>query len=392
MPQVEVPPAVLLDEPATVRITGVAPAAPVRITVTLRDTTGRDWEAKTTVRADGRGVATLQPGPADPPGLQGLIQALTPPREADKACFADGAEIGIRVDDGTETVTAEVTRRRVAPEVSVADPGAGLGGHYYRPPGGESRAAVLAIPDRLDRPWTAVGGALSAPGQHVLAVAAPGTIDPPPAGEDCVPLSLIERAIERLRARSGAETVSIVARGLGTQAAIILAARRDDVRALVCYSPAAFVTPDPATGKAVWADEVGPLPMLDPTDSDGVSPGVEAAVSSASPGDRESPGLPVEGVEAPVFLATGRADAVWPATDWADLIRDGLGARVQAPDHRHASYPGAGHDMGIPFRPTTLRHAPTGLAYGGEAAATARAESDLWPQVRSFLAACNDDP
>lgn len=391
MPQVEVPPAVLLDEPATVRITGVAPAAPVRITVTLRDTAGHDWEAKTTVRADGRGVATLQPGPADPPGLQGLIQALTPPREVDQASFPNGAEIGLHVDDGTETVTTEVTRRRIPPEVTVSNPGAGLGGHYYSPPGGESRKAVLAIPERLDRPWTAVGGALSARGQHVLAVAAPTSIDPPPAGDDPVPLSLIGRAIEQLRARSGADRVSILARGMGTQAALVLAARRSDLRALVCFSPAAYVTPDPVTGKAVWADEDGPLPMLNPSGSDGGRSRFEEAVAGAAPSQLETTRLPVEEVEVPVLLASGRADAVWPAADWADRVRDGLEARVSPPDHRHASYPAAGHDLAIPFRPTTLRQAPTGLPYGGEAAATARAENDLWPQVRTFLAEATED-
>lgn len=390
MPQVEVPPAVLVDEPATLRVSGVAPAVPVRIRVTLRDTAGRDWEARTTVRADGRGVATLQPGPVDPPGLQGLVQALTPPSGADRVAFDDETDLEVRVDDGTETATVSLTRQIVAPEVTVTDPGPGLSGRGFAPQTAERTPAVLAIRGRMDRPWTTVGGALSARGYHVLAPARPGSDASSRESTEPVSLAVLERAVDRLRERSGADRVGLIAHGLGTQAAILLAAQRRDIGALVCYSPAAFVTADPAHGGPVWGDAEGPLARLDPSRADEPRAGFEAAVANADPAHLEAARLPVEAVEAPLFLISGSEDAVWPAGEWATRLQERVATESEPPANRYEVYPDAGHDLAIPFRPTTVRQTPAGIPFGGGAAETAHAEAASWPEVRSFLAQALD--
>lgn len=409
------PPAVRRDEPFPLRVSGVAPASPVRVTVSLPDLAGGTWTATTTVRADGRGVATLQPGPADPPGVQGLVQRLTPPAPGTAPAFPPVVDLTVRASDGVDTVVGRVTRRTVPPEVTVRTPGRGLAGRYYEP-AGEPRGAVLALHGSGGRPTDAVAGALSARGVAVLAQRYFGPDVPDaPDGLREVPLWLFDRAVDRLRARTGLETVGVLGVSRGTEAATLTAARRSDVEALVCLSPSAFVTHalagDPDA--AAWTDADGPLAYLPPDpdrdqdrprdgddDGDGEGeagadtgprpryrPGYERAVAAATEAELDAAALPTDAVDAPVTLVSGTGDAVWPATPWAERLVAALEARPDGPPVTHHRYRGAGHDLHVPFRPTATRVGSSGMALGGTAAATARAEADAWPRVRAALGA-----
>ena len=136
-----------------------------------------------------------------------------------------------------------------APEVVVADPAPegrritdnGLVANYYPPQGGGKRAGILLLGGSEGGLSPGVGRmakALQAKGFAVLQVsyfAAPGL----PAKLEFVPLETFDRALEWLKAQPevDAARVGIVGGSKGAEAALIVATRHPDLRAVVAAMP-----------------------------------------------------------------------------------------------------------------------------------------------------------
>ncbi len=100
--------------------------------------------------------------------------------------------------------------------------------------------------------------------------------------------------------------------------------------------------------------------------------------------------IPVERINGPVLLISGKDDAMWPSERLAEIARARLAAHGFKHVYRHLSYEGAGHMIGTPYQPTTVvasRHPLTGevVAYGGTPAAYARAREDSWREILKLL-------
>jgi dienelactone hydrolase len=91
--------------------------------------------------------------------------------------------------------------------------------------------------------------------------------------------------------------------------------------------------------------------------------------------------IPVERINGPVLLISGKDDAMWPSERLAEIARRRLAAHHFPHPYRHLAYEGAGHMIGTPYQPTTVlasRHPLTGemFAYGGTPKGYARARAD----------------
>ena len=100
--------------------------------------------------------------------------------------------------------------------------------------------------------------------------------------------------------------------------------------------------------------------------------------------------IPVERVRGPILMISGEADAMWPATELAEIAEHRAAERGFTHDLTHLRYPGAGHLCGgVPGTPaaTESRHPVTGQVYsfGGSPAGNAQARADSWPRVLQFL-------
>jgi hypothetical protein len=81
---------------------------------------------------------------------------------------------------------------------------------------------------------------------------------------------------------------------------------------------------------------------------------------------------------------------MWPSTLMSEMVVERLREHHHPHSFRHLSYPQAGHGIRIPHLPTTVnagRHPIRGflVARGGEPAAHARAQRDVWPEALGFL-------
>lgn len=292
-----------------------------------------------------------------------------------------------------------------APDAEITDPGPdgrridepGVFANVFPargPRAGEGRAALVigGSEGGLGDASTRTARMLQAEGWTVLQpawFAAPGL----PDDVDAIPLETFDRAIERLKAEPGVDADRIVVLGWskGAEAALLVAARRRDVRATVAAAPAhvawqGFVrSGNTRSIGSSWSSEGKPLPFIALGGWNGsVFDLYLDGLRAASPEALEAAAIPVERAAGPVLLGCGEDDGLWPACDMARAVE----ARVRArggPAVVLLAYPGAGHAaIGPPFqadRPT----GPSPPMMGGSFEADRAARADSWPRILAFL-------
>jgi dienelactone hydrolase len=102
--------------------------------------------------------------------------------------------------------------------------------------------------------------------------------------------------------------------------------------------------------------------------------------------------IPVEKINGPVLLISGKEDRVWDSTLYADLTCFRMQKRQNVYPCEHLSYDGAGHSISFPYIPTTVEgfrstHPVSGklTEIGGNTEDIATANADAWAQVLDFL-------
>ena len=100
--------------------------------------------------------------------------------------------------------------------------------------------------------------------------------------------------------------------------------------------------------------------------------------------------IPVERINGPVLLISGKDDQMWPSTLMSEEVMKRLSRFNHPFPYHHLSYGGAGHIIGIPYSPTTILHGihpvtKVDYAYGGNPQDNAFACKDSWPKVLQFL-------
>ncbi len=296
-----------------------------------------------------------------------------------------------------------------APEVVVADPAPegrritenGLLANYYPPQRNGKRAGVLLLGGSEGGLSPGVGRmakALQAKGFAVLQVsyfAAPGQ----PAKLEFVPLETFDRALEWLKAQPevDAARIGIVGGSKGAEAALIVATRHPDLRAVVAAMPSSVAWQgidwnimnmifNPPGGS--WNLDGKPIPFLpyaQPKEYGGpVADIYEASLLQLS--KHQDAIIPIEKTRAPVLLICGKGDTLWPACPMADQIK----ARADAsggPAVAVLAYDNAGHAvMGLPVdkaNPSYDRLDSLGGTDDGNNAARA----DGWPKIVAHLEA-----
>ncbi|WP_368498277.1 acyl-CoA thioesterase/BAAT N-terminal domain-containing protein [Herbiconiux sp. A18JL235] len=113
-------------------------------------------------------------------------------------------------------------------------------------------------------------------------------------------------------------------------------------------------------------------------------PAYEGGLSHAGRVEREAARIVGERIAAPLFVAAGADDAVWPSASMAaELMRARRDEGVAGADARH-EFPHAGHLLRLGLQPTDALFTG-GIELGGSREGHAAAEAQLWPAVRGFL-------
>lgn len=408
-PTIEVTPErPLFDEPVDIRLFDVPPAASVTLRVRTRLPDGV-YASNVVYQADDRGVvdlATAVPADdtADRPAPMAPFWAMTAvdrrsavPRttlvrtvETELTVELDGEPVTER------TIDRQLTGATVRREFLDGD----LVGEIWLPDEvGTHPGVVLLGGSEGGYPPRIPAGVLAARGYAVLAPAYFGQEGLPPTLER-IDLSYFDRAIDRFRSHPNVrpEPIGVVGFSRGAELGLELAARDPTITTAIAYAPShvrfhgvpdGFRAPEPA-----WVENGRPRPSVPlsvslrfPIRLFGsllrrspfpLAPLYRRAIEDASTATIEAARIDVDSIDGPVLLVSGGDDRLWPADEFARELTEGR-------DHiEHRRFPGAGHAIGVPYRPlggstvgpSLIPGVP--IALGGQPETNAIASESAW--------------
>lgn len=298
--------------------------------------------------------------------------------------------------------TTPATRGAAAPDgVTRADVRAnGLNGLLYMPRSDQPVPALIVLGGSEGglQASSGVGAGFAQHGYAVLALAYFMDEGLPDTLEN-IPLEYFDKAVDWLKAQPGVDpdAIGVIGGSRGSEAALLLASRRQDVRAVATFAPSGIIWQglnfrNPMNMGPAWTADGQPLPFVAP-DGMAYRPGApmkpmfDNAIAQAD--TRPDVNIPVERINGPILLVSGRADALWPSFDMAERIVK----RAKDKGFRHAlehlSHEGAGHMVfiGDPSTPRAdaMAKAPPNPMLGGTGEANMAAWKDNWPKALAFF-------
>jgi dienelactone hydrolase len=210
-----------------------------------------------------------------------------------------------------------------------------------------------------------------------------------------VPLETFDRALDWLKRRPEVDpnALGVVGYSKGAEAALLVASRRPDVRAVAPGMPSsvawdgagplALVLKGARSSWTANGKDVRSLPYGSMRSDRGDTYGLHANGLKAFAKHRDA-AIPVGEIKGSILLVCGDLDAVWPACEMAGQIVAERARQGRRPPVL-LRYPRAGHGVfGVPYPPADKGARMWGTM-GGSAISNSDARRDGWPKVVGFL-------
>jgi dienelactone hydrolase len=390
---------VFYEDSVSIEITGLAEGEPIAISAEMDP-----WRSTATFIADAGGtVSTARDAPVagsySGVDRDGLFWSM----DTSQLTSAGIGNVRLSVTrEGSEILSANLERTAQAPGVREVNPsGASFVGKLLLPPGEGPFPALVAFGGSEGglSGGLIYAGDLTAAGYAVLALAYFGEAGLPQALVH-VPLEYFDGALAWLAKRPEVrpDRLGVIGASRGGEAALLVASRHPELKAVVADAPSAYVWADPAPP---WTSDGLPLPFVAPSDRSpdrvSASHGMWAyayapvfldAVLHANPSDLERARIHVEKIHAPVALFAGADDKLWPSCEFEKRVSDKVaasGGRVES-----TCFPNAGHRvasvLGVPTTWSDVSSHDSHIALGGTPAGTAKAGRERRAKLLSFLA------
>ena len=222
-------------------------------------------------------------------------------------------------------------------------------------------------------------GGLASRGYAVLALAYFG-IEGRPAQLHLQPLEYFESALDWLAAHPAVDEarIGVFGSSRGGELVLLLGATYPRIAAVVAHVPS----------HVLWEGCCDPVALAAPawTRGGSVLPHIQVDAQSADDlvfalddADAvERAAIPVENINGPVLLISGRDDDVWPSTYMAEQVLERLLRHDFPHPVTHLAYDDAGHAIGMP-------HYQMFPGLGGTPSGNARARTQHWESMLRFL-------
>lgn len=267
----------------------------------------------------------------------------------------------------------------------------GLVARLIRPQGTTRLPAILVLGGSEGSIDGARGGAISfaKQGYATLAVAYFGTGNLPQNLQN-IPLEYFSTALDWMKSDPGIDASRIGIWGVskGGEAALLVASRHPEIRAVVAGVPSNVVwqgiNMQSWEPKSSWNERGAPVPFLP---YDGTRPFVsilDLYVRSLEFQQRHPDAvIPVERINGPVLLVSAGDDRMWPSKAMSDAVIARLDASHFRFPHVNLGYADAGHGVASPPSGDPGMKYPSNL--GGSDEGNAKARQDMWAKVLQFF-------
>lgn len=312
---------------------------------------------------------------------------------------AESFKVTIRAEaDGRTLTEAMTTRRMYDQNIERIEPPEDVVGVGFFPPGTDPVPGVIHLHGVGGQPFLGLTRLLASRGFATLALQYFGEPEPLPDTLVEVPVEYVGRALDWFggHARVAEGGIGLFGFSRGGPLALLTASQNDKVGAVVGWAPSGVVyeglgpNRSPA-GTAAWSLDGEPVPYLELAEADpGPPPSsrlpfFEPPLDNTSQEQLEAATIPVEDVNAPIYLASVTDDHRWPSTRLSERVVDRLDGTAHQHSYRHDAFEGAGHFMRSPYLPTagTIRNSTD--IYGGSPTTNAHANETAWNRTQSFL-------
>ncbi len=276
----------------------------------------------------------------------------------------------------------------------------GLNAILYRPAGDRPVPALIVLGGSEGgiQAASGVGAGFARHGYAVLALAYFMDGDLPKSLEN-IPLEYFDKAVDWLKKQQGIDptAIGVIGGSRGSEAALLLASRRQDVRAVAAFAPSGIVWQglnfqNPMNMGPAWTADGKALPFVTP-DGMAYRPGAAMKPMFANvlgqSDARPDTNIPVEKINGPILLISGKADELWPSHEMGERIVTRARDKGFIHPVQHLSYETAGHMvfMGDPASQTaqSMARAPFNPMLGGTGEANMAAWQDNWPKTLAFF-------
>jgi dienelactone hydrolase len=419
---VATPSVALYGEPFSWKVTGLRPGERVMVKAGSKDARKISWESEAVFEADASGGVDMGRqapvsggyGEAD---IFGLLWSMKPNNSDPKKPVAyrnDGVN-GWTVDlTATNSVgTTATTRFRCVYQrpgealVRVPLEQDGPRGFLYYPAEGGPFPGVIILGGSEGGLFEGWARAFAANGFAALTLA---WFAYPSLPEELVeiPLEYFDRAAAWMKAQPKVKAggLGLMGGSKGGEAALLVASRNSDFRAVVAMTPAAhtweghtlkFFSPDYKPVSS-WSLGGRPLPYIpfkvSPEEKEIYQKGELASfvsffrdgLAQADPATVEKAAIPVEKIRSPILLVSGTDDQIWPAEEFCAAIVARLKKARFPYEVKHLSNEKGGHSSCLPFLVTANRGMLIdGDPSGGSPQADARGGYRSWAETMGFL-------
>lgn len=383
------PPTVMVDQTATIRVTGLAPGAKVTLEADLVDGAGHSWKSQEEFQADAQGTVDLtQDAPLK--GSYRTVSSMGPiwsmrPAERGVNAYLLPHSLGAQttelhlLEGGKVVASGQLVQTLMADGIQQVQLQGALTGTLFLPPGAGRHPGMLVL-------GGSEGGAplqrarwLASHGYAALALAyfrAPGR----PQQLENIPLEYFGEALSWLMQRPevDAKRIGVMGASRGGELALQLGSLYPEIRAVVAYVPAnyrhgCFCN---SRGEAAWTLRGQPIAW---------------AMPWSGPADLMRATIAVEEIHGPVLMISAGEDGVWPSSDMVHAAAARLRSAHSAYPVVVLNYPHAGHLAGTPIICPAWRGSvanwlngrPQNL--GGTPEGNAESTLDAIPKVLDFL-------
>jgi dienelactone hydrolase len=408
----------LIDEPLHVVLHGFQPQDPVTVhsSASFAEAAGT-WSATATYVPDDSGTIDLdtqapESGSYAVADSSALIWALRPddPTTNSRALNA-GLEpwnLTVIASQGDTTVSSTIQRKQVGDDVKLVEVREDdIIANLFLPEGKGPYPTVLVLGGSGGGFADRQAALLASHGFAAVSLAYFG-VEGLPEELRRIPLEYFESALSWIGEHPLLDSTRLAVSGTsrGGELALLLASRYPQIRSVVAWVPSGYLW-----GAISRIDDVGSdedfaswtyggkaLPDAGRVRNNAVAPDetgiihlAPAYLDFAADESRANAALiPVENINGPVLLVSGKADTLWPSAHFGTLIEQRLRERGFDFAAEHLSYDDAGHSIGGGIFPTTINQSfhPIRKAIidlGGTPEGLARARADSWPRALEFL-------